>query len=79
MNGVLLDAQLVGPSGMVTLNFPPFANLGTVDVVVTKQFRQPYIGTVSVITTNAPFVICPNYFIDDSLSPKLNDLGCAGP
>jgi hypothetical protein len=66
MNGVLLDAQLVGPSGMVTLNFPPFANLGTVDVVVTKQFRQPYIGTVSVITTNAPFVICPNYFIDDS-------------
>ncbi len=66
MNGVLLDAQLVGPSGMVTLNFPPFANLGTADVVVTKQFRQPYIGTVSVITTNAPFVICPNYFIDDS-------------
>lgn len=66
MNGVLLDAQLVGPSGMVTLNFPPFANLGTADVVVTKQFRQPYIGTVSVITTNAPFVICPNYIIDDS-------------
>ena len=66
MNGTLLDAQIVGQSGMVTLSFSPLANLGTADLVVTKQFREPYIGTVSVITTNAPFVICPNYLVDDS-------------
>jgi len=66
MNGVLLDAQLVGTSGMVTLTFPAITNLGMADVVVTKQFREPYIGTVSIITTNAPFVICPNYLVDDS-------------
>ena len=66
MNGVLLDAQIVGQSGMVTLSFLPFTNLGMADVVVTKQFREPYIGSVSVISSNAPFVICPNYLIDDS-------------
>ena len=51
---------------MVTLSFLPFTNLGMADVVVTKQFREPYIGSVSVISSNAPFVICPNYLIDDS-------------
>ena len=66
MNGVLLDAQIVGQSGTVTLSFSPFSNIGSADLVVTKQFREPYFGTVSVITTNAPFVICPNYFADDS-------------
>ena len=66
MNGILLDAQIFGQSGMVTLSFSPLSNIGTADLVVTKQFREPYFGTVSVITTNAPFVICPSYFIDDS-------------
>jgi hypothetical protein len=66
MNGVLLDAQIVGQNGTVTLSFSPFSNIGSADLVVTKQFREPYFGTVSVITTNAPFVICPNYFADDS-------------
>ena len=66
MNGILLDAQLVGSSGIVTLSFPPFTNLGIADIVVTKQFREPYIGSISVISSNAPFVICSNYLIDDS-------------
>ena len=66
MNGVLLDAQIVGQSGMITLSFSPLSNIGTADLVVTKQFREPYFGTVSVITTNAPFVICSNYLVDDS-------------
>ena len=66
MNGVLLDAQIVGQSGMVTLSFTPLSTIGTADLVVTKQFREPYFGMVSVITTNSPFVICPSYLIDDS-------------
>ena len=56
MNGILLDAQLTDPSGSVTLSFNAFSSLGTADLVVTKQNKQPYIGTVQVINTNAPFV-----------------------
>ena len=36
------------------------------DVVVTKQDRQPYIGTVQVISTNAPFITAISYQIDDA-------------
>ena len=56
MNGVLLDAQLTDASGTVNLSFNSFSSLGTADVVVTKQNKQPYIGTVQVINTNSPFV-----------------------
>ncbi|MBG16211.1 MAG: hypothetical protein CL853_07650 [Crocinitomicaceae bacterium] len=56
MNGILLDAQLTDPSGAVTLSFPAFSSLGSADLVITKQNRQPYIGSVQVINTNAPFV-----------------------
>ena len=66
MNGVLLDAQLVSSSGVVNLSFSPLTNLGNADLVVTKQFREPYIGIVSIITSNSPFIICPSYLVDDS-------------
>ncbi|MFH2096358.1 MAG: C25 family cysteine peptidase [Bacteroidota bacterium] len=48
-NNILLDAEYSGSSTSVTLTFPAFASPGTADVVVTKQFRQPYIGTVDII------------------------------
>lgn len=67
MNGILLDAQIVDSTGNVTMSFPPFTQLGTADIVVTKQFRQPYISTISILSANSPFVICSNYLIDDSL------------
>ncbi len=47
--GVLLDAQYTGTNTSVTLTFPAFASPGQADVVVTKQDRQPYIGTVDII------------------------------
>lgn len=56
LNGTLLDAQLTDASGSVTLNFTPFSTIDTADVVVTKQNKQPYQGTVNIITTSAPFV-----------------------
>tara|TARA_B100000900_G_scaffold40640_1_gene30431 strand:+ start:1257 stop:4691 length:3435 start_codon:yes stop_codon:yes gene_type:complete len=65
-NGILLDAQLVGASGNVTMSFAPLASMGVLDVVVTKQDRQPYIGNVQVISTNAPFVTAISYQIDDT-------------
>ena len=65
MNGVLLDAQLAGPTGVVNLTFPALSNVGTADIVVTKQFKQPYISTVNIISPNTPFVIYNSHNLND--------------
>ena len=67
-NGVLLDAQIVGTSGNVNLSFTPLSSMGVLDVVVTKQDREPYLGSVQVISTNAPFVTAITYQIDDAMA-----------
>jgi hypothetical protein len=51
-NGVLLDAQYTGATNNVTLSFAPLMNPGNVDIVVTKQFRKPYIGVLDVVPGN---------------------------
>jgi hypothetical protein len=48
-NGELLDAKLADASGEVVLEFDPINEVITADVVVTKQNRQPYIGTLEII------------------------------
>jgi PKD repeat protein len=47
-NGVLLDADLAPVGGVVTLNFTTISTPDTLDVVVTKQNKQPYIGTLII-------------------------------
>jgi len=66
MSGVLLDAQLAGVTGIVTLSFPAISSVGTADIVVTKQFKQPYIGSVQIISPTGPYVIYASSVIDDS-------------
>jgi PKD repeat protein len=53
-NGVLLDAELAPVGGVVTLNFTAFASPDTADIVVTKQNKQPYIGTVRFVSPSLP-------------------------
>ena len=65
MNGVLLDAQLCDATGVVNLNFNSISSIGPVDIVVTKQFKQPYITTIQSITPNGPYVTVTNNFISD--------------
>ena len=65
MNGVLLDAQLADVTGTVNLTFPAIANVGTADIVITKQFKQPYLGTIQIISPNGPYVIYATNTIDD--------------
>ena len=65
MNGSLLDAQLCDASGVVNLNFSPISNVGTIDIVVTKQFKQPYISTIQSTSPNGPYVNVTNNFISD--------------
>ena len=51
-NNILLDAQYTGTNTSVTLTFPAFSAPGTADIVITKQNKQPYIGTVSIINNS---------------------------
>ena len=66
MNGVLLDAKLADSTGIVNLSFTPISNVGSADIVVTKQFKQPYISTIQIISPNGPFVVYHNHSIDDA-------------
>jgi len=52
--GVLLDAELAPVGGVTTLNFSPINQADTLDVVVTKQNKQPYIGTLIVVNASIP-------------------------
>ncbi|MFH2142569.1 MAG: C25 family cysteine peptidase [Bacteroidota bacterium] len=52
LSGVLLDAQYTGSNTTVTLNFPAFISPDVADVVVTKQNREPYIGTLDIVNNN---------------------------
>ena len=65
MNGILLDAQLCDASGVVNLNFSPISNVGNIDIIVTKQFKQPYISTIQATSPNGPYVNVTNNFITD--------------
>jgi hypothetical protein len=66
MNGVLLDAQLADATGVVNLSFPAIANVGVADIVITKQFKQPYQGTLQIISPTGPYVIYSSNTLDDS-------------
>jgi uncharacterized ubiquitin-like protein YukD len=65
MNGVLLDAQLADVTGIVNLTFPAISNVGVADIVVTKQFKAPYIGTVQIFPPTGPYVIYSSNAIND--------------
>ena len=49
------------------LSFSPFqhATTGIADIVITKQFKQPYEGTVQIISPNGPYVIYASSVVND--------------
>ncbi|GAP42401.1 protein containing PKD repeat [Lentimicrobium saccharophilum] len=64
-NGVLLDAKVTGLSGSVTLNFSPLSAPGNLDIVITKQNRQPHTGTIQVIPAEGPYIVYTGNTIND--------------
>ncbi len=64
-NGVLLDAHLVDASGTVELSFDPVTEVGTADIVITKQNRQPVIDQINVIPSTTPYILLDYYVIND--------------
>lgn len=65
-DGVLYGATQAGESGIVDVPLTPITVPGTADIVVTKQNRQPFIGTVSVASPDGPYVLYDAYTIDDA-------------
>ena len=61
MDGDLYAAGLVDASGSLTLDFDPFTTVGTADLVITRQNRQPVLGTVDVIPNTGPYVVLNDY------------------
>ncbi len=63
--GILLDAKLADASGIVELTFEALSDVGNVDIVITKQNRQPVIDQIAVIPSTTPYVVLNEYTIDD--------------
>jgi len=81
-DGILLDAQLADANGNITLNFTAFGSTGTADIVVTKQNRAPYIGTLTIIVGTEPPVadfVADNTTIFEGQSIAFTDLTTQGP
>jgi len=55
--GVLHGAALANSLGVANITMTPFATACTVDVVVTKQNRAPYINTVPAASPIGPYVM----------------------
>jgi len=64
-NGVLHGAGLTDASGIITLTIAAFTTPGTVDIVATKQNRQPHISTINAITPNGPYIVHDSHAIVD--------------
>ena len=64
-NGILHGAGLADASGIINLNITPFTQPGVVDIVATKQNRQPHIATINAISPNGPYIVYDSHIIKD--------------
>ncbi len=61
-NGVLVATAMSDSTGNATLNFDAAdLSVGTADLVVTAQNKQPYIGTITVSPANQPYITLQGY------------------
>jgi len=65
-NGVLHGAGLTDDTGSIDLDVLPFTVPGAVDIVATKQNKQPHISTITAIAPNGPYVIYNTHIINDA-------------
>jgi PKD repeat protein len=72
--GVLLDAKVADATGLVNLSFTALSAPGNLDIVITKQNRQPHIGIIQVIPADGPYIVYTGNTINDPL-PNGNNNG----
>ncbi len=75
MNDVLHGVGLADASGNLTLDYIPFDEPGTAQIVVTRSMRKPLIANVQVVPNVGPYVtVSPITVID----PNQNGIAEAG-
>ncbi|MDO9510170.1 MAG: C25 family cysteine peptidase [Bacteroidales bacterium] len=66
MNGIQLATGMAGSNGIVNLTFTGLSNVGTADIVITKQNRKPHIGSITVAPASGPYLVYQNNSIGDA-------------
>jgi hypothetical protein len=66
LNNVWIDAKYTGASGNISLDLTTIAAPCTLDVVITKQNRQPNIGTIVIVPNSAPYVVYNTHVLHDA-------------
>ncbi|MBW6514798.1 MAG: T9SS type A sorting domain-containing protein [Candidatus Syntrophosphaera sp.] len=75
MNNVLHGVGLADENGNLTLNYIPFDEPGTAQIVMTRSLRRPLIANVQVVPNVGPYVtVSPITVID----PNSNGIAEAG-
>lgn len=65
-NNTWIDAQYTGTGTTVILDLSSILTPCTLDIVITKQNRQPHVGTVELVPNNTPYVIYQSNVIHDA-------------
>jgi len=73
-NGELLDAKLVDATGIAELTFEALSNVGELDLVITKQNKQPIIDKVNIKASTTPYVVFDNYTVNDTEGNSNNEV-----
>ncbi|NPV13194.1 MAG: hypothetical protein HPY57_15615 [Ignavibacteria bacterium] len=66
INNTWIDAKYTGSGTSVTLDLSSISSPSTLDIVITKQNRQPHVGTVQLVPNNTPYVIYQSNVIHDT-------------
>jgi hypothetical protein len=66
LNGTLLGAALADSLGNVVVPLTGASTPGTADVVITRQNKAPYIGTVVVANPAGPYVLYASNIVNDA-------------
>jgi len=66
INNTWIDAKYTGSGTTVTLDLSSISSPSTLDIVITKQNRQPHVGTVQLVPNNTAYVIYQSNIIHDA-------------
>ena len=64
--GILYGAGIADDTGIAIVTLDPISEPGEVDIVVTKQNRQPHLGTIVVTAPDGPYILMESYQINDA-------------
>jgi len=66
-NGILLDADLVNETGVVNLSFDAITGTDSVNIVITKQNKQPIIDQINITPDTNPNIYVSEIVVNDIL------------